>query len=201
MKRTEPDTPTTPRELKRIKVELIEAERRVDRAKHELMESLVLERTLNREDDNHPESKAARAIMDPVLMRRDLPGTLFRILVEEGDVKHGKLLSFHTGYRAIERPPPSFEIEMTFSISGEHKFLLENCNRDVTSDDDDSRIEGVIKPADTARCISDLWKRALAVNDQEAPRALASLAAVGYDRKRSDVCFGIMAGLQTINDE
>jgi hypothetical protein len=189
MRRAKPDNALTDsqRDYKRLKLKVTEMEDELE--------------TLRMAIDAHPETHAQQLEE----MRASMPATLFRILVEEGDAVSGRLMSFVAEPIVTLEPISaaaalSFKIQMMFSETGRHSFLMQCRTLDILSGMGGTRIVGVKIPLH-GPTMSQVWKQALEDNDQEAPRAFAALMVIGFESKRMSVCHSPLAGLSCLIDE
>jgi hypothetical protein len=203
MKRLQPEDALTEsqRDYKRLKLDFEATHEKKNEANAEVKRLHLKLVELANTIDGHPETKAEEAAELLEDMRLSMPATLFRILAEEGDAKHGKLLSFNTTCLIPTKSTPfGFEVLMHFSKTGEHRFKMEECDPGVWSDSCSTFIEGVRRPPAKAY-MSAAWHYALAVNDQDVARALAALTIVGFENKRHAVCHDLLDGLKMLEDE
>jgi hypothetical protein len=203
MKRVQPADVLTDsqRDYKRIKLDLEALQYKRELAKAEIKRLETDMMTLTDKRDEHPETKAEEAAERLKEMRLSLPATLFRILVEEGDEKHGKLLSFNAAVctgteKGLAR---FFYVYMHFSKTGHHRLKMAACNPDIWSDSRSTYIEGVRRPI-TETYLSEAWQSALDLNDHDVSRALAALTIIGFEKKRDSVCHDLLAGIRLMDE-
>lgn len=197
MKRTTPDTEVTPspRDFKKLKLDLALVKEKADQATAEAQRLQAERNALEEELDQHPETLAEEAAAELEELRLHMPATLYRILVEEGDEKHGKLTRFQTDARwSGDRRDLEIQVEMTFSKSGRHLFTMEDCDMRGNAE-----IEGVNVPV-LPRSLSRLWQSALSIN-HSVPRALAALAVAGREKKIREANENLLEGLVSMLDE
>jgi hypothetical protein len=197
MKRALPESPLATdvvhRDLKRIKLDLEDVEAREKAAKQELDEIQTKRTMLIHEEKEHPETKAYEAYLKREALRSIMPPTLYQILVEEGDEKYGKLLSFETTWKRVSLLG-GFDIRMVFSGTGEYVFTSDPCELNLWSRGHAASISGIVYRYEN-RPIADLWKQTVADNDQKVPRALAAFAMIGFEEKKSRFLDNLLLGI------
>lgn len=160
------DTPLPPRDIKRIRLD-------VDEAEHVKEEAEKKYYALKRELDEHPETRAENARASQTQIRKQLPDYLYNELVLKNNKDYGYLTSFFAWETldVMDDGPYAF-FEMSMHFSRRSKILTMGIESGKFDPFDEE-----YKIPKYQEDVEKVWKQSLELNEGDVAHALAGIIA------------------------